>query len=108
LERRIGAPLFERTSRVVQMTSIGKRLVEDLTPHVTGMAEAVQRATDAGRGVTGTLRVGYIGSQAEQLMLNAVRLFDSRHPECEIIVQAVRDSRAQLNNGEIDVLFAAR
>ena len=32
LERRIGAPLFERTSRVVRLTPIGRQLADDLTP----------------------------------------------------------------------------
>ncbi|MGH8878259.1 MAG: LysR substrate-binding domain-containing protein, partial [Stackebrandtia sp.] len=107
LERRIGAPLFERTSRVVNLTAIGKQLVEDLRPHVSGMAEAVRRATDAGRGVTGTLNVGYIGAQAEQLMLNAVRLFGSRHPECEVSVRQVSATRQALLDGSVDVMFVA-
>lgn len=107
LERRVGAPLFERTSRAVSLTPIGERLVADLAPHVSGIAAALRRATDAGRGVTGTLTVGYIGAQAEQLLLNAVRLFGSRHPDCEVTVHNVHDSREQLNRGELDVLFAA-
>lgn len=108
LERRVGALLFERTSRVVTLTPIGERLVSDLAPHVAGIETALRRATDAGRGVTGTLTAGYIGSQAEQLLLNAVRLFASRYPDCEVTIHSVQDSREQLNRGEIDVLFAAR
>ncbi|MBQ1012172.1 LysR family transcriptional regulator, partial [Micromonospora sp. M51] len=49
LERRIGAPLFARTSRVVQLTPIGRQLAEELAPLVAGMDEAVRRATDAAR-----------------------------------------------------------
>ena len=35
LERRVGAPLFNRTSRHVELTPIGRQLYDDLTPKPT-------------------------------------------------------------------------
>ncbi|WP_051717596.1 LysR family transcriptional regulator [Streptomyces sp. NRRL F-5727] len=46
LERRIGAPLFERTSRQVSLTPLGRDLAADLAPLAQGMDEAVRRAVD--------------------------------------------------------------
>ncbi|MDP9847046.1 LysR family transcriptional regulator [Streptosporangium lutulentum] len=110
LERRIGAPLFERTSRVVRLTSIGRRLADDLAPLASQMDEAIRRAVDAGRGVTGSLRVAFLGEWTAPTLLKAVALFNERHPDCEVSVHEVQlfNSRTSLLDGSIDVLFAAR
>ena len=47
LERRIGGMLFERTSRTVRLTPIGRQLADDLVPLVAAMDEALRRAADA-------------------------------------------------------------
>jgi DNA-binding transcriptional LysR family regulator len=109
LERRIGAPLFERTSRVVHLTSIGRQLAEDLTPLVAQLDDAVRRAVDAGRGVTGQLRVAFLGEWTAPTLLNAVSLFTERHPDCEVDVREVQlfNSRASLLDGSIDILLAS-
>lgn len=66
LERRIGAPLFERTSRRVELTSIGRRLDNELRPAYKQLQDAIDGAVAAGRGFGGTLRVGFIGAPVHQ------------------------------------------
>ncbi|WP_239003480.1 LysR family transcriptional regulator [Nocardia panacis] len=44
LERRLGAQLFERTSRTVDLTLVGRQLYEDLLPAYRMMTAAVERA----------------------------------------------------------------
>lgn len=56
LERRVGTPLFARTSRSVHLTPVGQRLYEDLLPAYRQLRTALERATDAGRGFHGVLR----------------------------------------------------
>ncbi|MFI6825052.1 LysR family transcriptional regulator [Micromonospora sp. NPDC050187] len=109
LERRIGAPLFARTSRVVRLTPIGRQLADDLTPLVAGMAEAVRRAVEAGRGVTGRLRVAFLGEWTAPTLLRAVNLFERRHPECAVEVHEAQlaNSRASLVDGSVDLLIAS-
>ena len=107
LERRVGAPLFERSSRVVRVTPIGRQLIDDLKPLVAGLDDALTRAIDAGRGITGTLVAGYIGAQNEQLLLRTVRLFSARHPDCEVVIHHEIKSRPRLFRGDVDVVFAA-
>ncbi|MER5333423.1 LysR family transcriptional regulator [Micromonospora sp. NPDC002717] len=109
LERRIGAPLFARTSRVVQLTPIGRQLADDLAPLVAGMDEAVRRAVEAGRGVTGRLRVAFLGEWTAPALLKAVALFAQRHPDCQVEVHEVQlfNSRPSLVDGSIDILMAA-
>ncbi|GIJ38271.1 LysR family transcriptional regulator [Micromonospora andamanensis] len=109
LERRIGAPLFERTSRVVRITPIGRQLADELAPLVEQMDAALRRAVEAGRGVTGQLRVAFLGEYLAPVLLKAVRLFSARHPDCEVDVREVQlaTSRASLLEGSIDVLVAS-
>ncbi|MDP9849004.1 LysR family transcriptional regulator [Streptosporangium lutulentum] len=115
MERLVGAPLFERTSRQVRLTPLGARLADDLRPHVEGIQDAFQRAVDAGKGVTGVLRVGFLGALAGQLLLKAVAVFAARHPDCEVHIHETQwhDTVSRLLDGDIDVqitdvLFAAQ
>lgn len=107
LERMIGAPLFERTSRRVDLTPIGRRLADDLEPLVAGMNDAVRRAVDAGRGITGDLHVGFLSSVAGQLLLRSIALFGERYPDCEVHIHEAQghDAVTRLRGGEIDVLI---
>ncbi|GAB2941017.1 LysR family transcriptional regulator [Micromonospora polyrhachis] len=109
LERRIGAPLFERTSRVVVLTPIGRQLADDLAPLVAQTDQAVRRAVDAGRGISGQLRVAFLGEWTAPVLLKAVSLFAERHPDCEVHVHEVQlsNSRASLLDRSIDILIAS-
>ncbi|MFG2056441.1 LysR family transcriptional regulator [Micromonospora sp. NPDC048930] len=109
LERRIGAPLFERTSRMVRLTPIGARLADDLRPLVAGMEDAVRRAVEAGRGLTGELRVAFVGESTAPVLLRAVSLFTERHPDCVVHVHEapLATTRSSLHDGSVDVLIAS-
>ncbi|GAA3091821.1 LysR family transcriptional regulator [Streptomyces roseofulvus] len=109
LERRIGAPLFERTSRQVVLTPLGRDLATDLAPLAQGMDEAVRRAADRARGTTGLLRAGFLGAAAGQLLLKALELFGKRHPDCRVTLHEcqIQDAMTRLHGGELDVLITA-
>ncbi|MET7982350.1 MULTISPECIES: LysR substrate-binding domain-containing protein [unclassified Streptomyces] len=109
LERRVGGLLFERTSRSVRLTPIGRQLADDLVPLVAGMEAALRKAADAGRGVTGELRVAFLGEWTAPALLRAVGLFGERHPDCRVDVREVQlsNSRASLTDGSIDLLLAS-
>ncbi|WP_392965337.1 LysR family transcriptional regulator [Streptomyces sp. LN245] len=109
LERRVGALLFERNSRSVRLTAIGRQLADDLAPLVAGMEAALRRAADAGRGVTGELRVAFLGEWTAPTLLKAVATFGERHPDCRVDVREVQlsNSRASLLDGSVDVLLAS-
>ncbi|MFE9856584.1 LysR family transcriptional regulator [Streptomyces sp. NPDC005780] len=109
LERRIGGMLFERTSRTVRLTPIGRQLADDLAPLVAGMEEALRKATRASRGVTGELRVAFLGEWTAPALLEVVGLFGERHPDCSVDVREVQlsNSRASLVDRSVDVLIAS-
>ncbi|MEU7576678.1 LysR family transcriptional regulator [Streptomyces sp. NPDC041068] len=109
LEGRIGAALFERTSRQVRLTSLGRQLADELRPAVAEMEATIRRAVEAGKGVTGELQIHFLGPGTEQLVLKAVTLFADRHPDCAVRLQAgeMGTSATRLREGEIDVLVAS-
>lgn len=107
LERRIGAPLFERTSRVVRMSPLGRQLYEDLAPLHKEMDAAVSRAKAAARGVDGELNVGFLGSGAGTLTAPILDVFRERCPGVEVRMRETQfqDPLGALRSGEIDLLF---
>ncbi|WP_316522108.1 LysR substrate-binding domain-containing protein [Kitasatospora brasiliensis] len=88
---------------------MGRQLAADLGPAVAAMEAAVRRAEDAGRGVTGELRVAFLGEWTAPVLLRAVALFGERHPDCRVDVREVQlsDSRSRLADGSVDVLIAS-
>ncbi|WFR73513.1 LysR substrate-binding domain-containing protein [Prescottella defluvii] len=109
LERRIGTALFERTSRRVVLTPIGRRLEEDLRPADQQIREGIARAIAAGRGLDGVLRVGFVGTAIGQLVLDVANVFHARHPGCRVQIRESHysDGVGLLAADEIDILVAA-
>ncbi|MGK3208290.1 LysR family transcriptional regulator [Amycolatopsis sp. MEPSY49] len=108
LERRIGAPLFTRTSRRVELTPVGRQLAADLGPAWAAVSSALARAVEAGRGVTGTLRVAFGDAAGGQLLAGVAELFRRRAPGCEVEFREVRPAEILpwLREGEVDVVLA--
>ena len=109
LERRIGAPLFERTSRRVELTPTGRRLGDELRPAYQRIRDAIEEAVAAGRGVRGTLRVGFVGAGTAQFVLEVAEAFRAEHPDCEVQFHEKQFGAGlgPLRGGEFDLLLAA-
>lgn len=105
LERRVGGPLFDRTSRRVSLTALGRQLLDDLGPHYHGILEALANATDTARGTSGVLRVGFSSPLASELVMTIVDTFRGEHPQCEVQIREVHlsDRFGQLRRGELDI-----
>ncbi len=59
IERELGGPVFDRSSRRVALTPAGRLLVEHATEVVRAMTDAVRNVTALIEGASGDLRVGY-------------------------------------------------
>ncbi|WP_189822655.1 LysR family transcriptional regulator [Streptomyces finlayi] len=107
LERKIGAPLFDRTSRSVSLTPLGRQLHTELAPLHDQMTAVLQRAQATARGIDGILNVGFLGSGAGQLTRDIRRTFRERAPGCEVRMREVQfaDPLGPLRTGEVEVLF---
>ncbi|WP_030410989.1 LysR family transcriptional regulator [Streptomyces sp. NRRL S-1448] len=105
LERRIGVPLFNRTSRRVELSLTGRQLYEEIRPAWARITDAFERAVDAGKGLTGLLRVAFTGPAAGQLLVGAKQAFRTRHPDCEVQIKEAHLSQVLpwLRSGEVDI-----
>ncbi|MFE9636791.1 LysR substrate-binding domain-containing protein [Streptomyces sp. NPDC006463] len=106
LERYIGAPLFERTNRSVRLTPLGLRLHDDLRPGYEQIQAGLDRAIASVRHTPTTLRVGFVGAAAGQVVHQARDLFPERVAHCRIHVREAQviDAVARLRAGDVDVL----
>ena len=107
IERLVGAPLFERTSRRVALTAIGRQLYDDLKPAYAQIEAGIERAIATGRHVEGVLRVGFFRAAAGRFVLDVAGSFEARHPGCEVQIREnqLSDGLTVLRSGEIDILF---
>ncbi|MEV0824330.1 LysR family transcriptional regulator [Nonomuraea rubra] len=85
-ERQIGAPLFERTTRVVRLTPLGRQLRDDLRPVHAGLQDGLSRAELAAQGVTAVLRIGMVPFNVQDLR-PYWDTFRSRHPQWKLQVR---------------------
>ncbi|SCG39676.1 transcriptional regulator, LysR family [Micromonospora coxensis] len=108
LERRVGVALFHRTSRRVELSPAGRALYDELRPAWDRIVAAVDRAIDAGRGFTGTLRVCFTGAAGGQLLVRATEAFRRRHPECEVHIREAQlgELMPWLRGGDVDLALA--
>ncbi|MFI6055333.1 LysR family transcriptional regulator [Streptomyces violascens] len=104
-ERVIGAELFERTSRLVVLTSVGQQLRDDLEVGYRQIQQAIATASTAGRGMTGVLKVGFSSAWCGSLIVKAADHFRTRHPGCDVQIaeMPLHDRFGALRAGAIDL-----
>ena len=109
MERRVGVALFERTSRHVVLTPVGRRLHDDLRPAYDQIVAGLQRAVDAGRSVGGVLRVGFAGAPGGPFVLGVAERVRSRYPDFEVRIRECQfgDGVEPLRGDEVDLFICA-
>ena len=108
LERRVGVPLFNRTSRRVELSPVGRQLYADLRPAWTQIAAGLTRAIETGRGFTGTLRVSFTDAAGGQLLAGISELFREHHPDCDVQIREAQLAELMpwLRDGTVDLALA--
>ncbi|MFD8693140.1 LysR family transcriptional regulator [Streptomyces sp. NPDC059651] len=104
-ERVIGAELFKRTSRSVQLTPAGKVLQEGLSAGHQKIKEALSCAASVGQGITGELDVAYSAAWCGTLVVAATDVFRARHPNCRVRIHEspLLDPIGPLRDGRHDL-----
>ncbi|MEV0255847.1 LysR family transcriptional regulator [Streptomyces sp. NPDC050732] len=105
LERRVGAPLFIRTSRRVALTSLGRQLRADLEPHHRAIEDALARAAATARGIDSVLHVGFDNPLTGEIVMRTTEALRVSHPglAVEVCEVPLGDPYGQLRKGEFDV-----
>ncbi|MFC4910016.1 LysR family transcriptional regulator [Actinomadura gamaensis] len=103
-ERRVGAPLFERTSRTVRLTPAGERLYQTLAPAYRQIIDGIEEVAASVRDVQGTLTLGSMGPQG-WMVRDIVARFAERHPAARLVHRDLNpvDPLTPLRTGELDV-----
>jgi DNA-binding transcriptional LysR family regulator len=105
LEQLVGHQLFQRTSRAVSLTAAGNSLLERARRLLRSVEEDVESVRRVGRGETGILRVGFVGSAMLTGLPAILRQYRRLYPDVELrlfesftsqVIEAVREFRADV------------
>lgn len=106
LEREIGARLFQRTSRRVELTLAGQAFLIDAQAVLARVDEAGNRARAIGQGLAGRIDIGLSGSHFLGPLPRIMAGYAQSHPEVEVNLhelkpavqlQALRERRIDLS-----------
>jgi DNA-binding transcriptional LysR family regulator len=113
LERRVGAPLFDRTSRRVVLTPLGSRFQDDLAPAYLATQAALRAAQHAARRSAGRQRLTVAATQTvpPHLLDGVTEAFRRAWPAVEVVWNTMPFDRYFAwfgdggRSGDPDVLF---
>jgi DNA-binding transcriptional LysR family regulator len=107
LERLLGARLFERTKRSVQLTPAGEVLLPQARELLARAQALPPQARAAAGGELGRLRIGFVSTVGFALLPHWLRAFRARHPQVQMeLVEATGDVQIEaLARGDIDAGF---
>lgn len=84
LEARLGVRLLNRTTRSVALTEAGARLLDQLSPALAEIAQALDQVRDAGARPRGRVRINAPEPAVELVLAPLVAPFLAAHPEVEL------------------------
>jgi DNA-binding transcriptional LysR family regulator len=108
LERELGVELVERTTHDVRLTAAGAALLEAGRPVLAAADAAFAAAREAGRGLTGTIRVGVSPAVSPLDRQEVVDVLRRGAPDVSVSLLEVRprDVRRLLRARELDLVLA--
>jgi DNA-binding transcriptional LysR family regulator len=107
LEEELGVRLFHRTKRRVELSEAGETFLGEAYLALEQVERAAEAARRAGRGETGKLSVGFVGSAAYEVLPEILKTFRERYPAVEITLEELttaQQARA-LDEERIEVGF---
>ena len=106
LESALGAELFERKGRGIQLTPVGEMLLSQTRSLLNAAGTTLREVQEYARGEAGSVRLGCGPITAEYLLprICALVLAEANSIRLEITVGMNYALREQLNRGEIDLI----
>lgn len=107
LERKLGAPLFERTQRSVALAPAGRTLLPEVRRLLQAADDLPRQAQAAAAGLSGRLRLAFVSSIAYGPLPAWLRSFRHDYPD---VLLALREATLDIQleafaSGEIDAGF---
>lgn len=106
LEEAVGAHLFHRRKRGIDLTAAGAAFRLEAEGLLRQHAEAIDIARRAARGEMGRLALGYVSSAMfERRFPSQLRLMRERHPQVQFILREgnIKGLIAAVESGEVDL-----
>jgi DNA-binding transcriptional LysR family regulator len=108
LEEDLDVILFERNSRTVRLTDVGRAFLPEAIALLRNADEARQRAMERSRGRHGMLRVGLIDAAMVGTVNPILRTYHRRYPDVYLSFRNPGRSAGalhELDEGAVDVIF---
>lgn len=107
IEGKLGADLFFRTKKKMILTPIGRKLLAT-ADQVTRLVEDVElEIARNSQGEQGELKIGVQCPFCYRWLPDALRIFQEKFPNVELIIGTAYDSAEDLENGKFDFIITA-
>ena len=108
LEREVGVPLLDRTTRNVSLTEVGAVLAADARELVRAADDALANARAVARRQAATVAVGCLGAAPGDLLGKVLHQLSATHPDARVEVHTFdfAQVRATFTEGRADLAFA--
>ncbi|MFL9926964.1 LysR family transcriptional regulator [Herbaspirillum lusitanum] len=105
LEKELGAQLFDRSKRSVQLTAAGKNFYRDTTEIFKALERARHNVITSSTGKSGSLKVGFMMSSAYNILPSVTRHYSAAFPEVDMrLSEYVPNLLAtDIEDGKVDV-----
>ncbi len=108
LEDEIGAVLFRRNKRNVQVTAAGEYFVREIDKLVSRMERITTRTTQIHHGEVGELRIGFTHSVMQTILPEILKTINEQMPGMKTVLREMNnhDQYVALQHGGLDFGFA--
>jgi DNA-binding transcriptional LysR family regulator len=105
LEGMLGVRLFDRTTRSVELTVLGRRFLEQIGSLVEELDRSVLSLRDAAQLQAGDVTIGCVFSAAHHFLPPLIRRFREQHPLVlvRVLEQGADEVLASVKHGEADI-----
>ncbi|MEZ0309363.1 MAG: LysR family transcriptional regulator [Ramlibacter sp.] len=104
LEQRLGARLFDRTTRSMELTLLGRRFLREITPVIEDLDRSVFGLRDAAQLEAGDVTIACVFSAVHHFLPAVIDSYRERHPR--VLVRIIEDGAdgvfASIKHGEAD------
>jgi DNA-binding transcriptional LysR family regulator len=105
LEQTLGADLFVRTGRLVELTPAGRALLEEAPQALAAVERAAEHTRLAGAGIAGTVRLGYTPVASFETLGTLLAAVENDNPNMTVVAKEVysAESPGHVLAGDLDV-----
>jgi DNA-binding transcriptional LysR family regulator len=107
LEASVGARLFTRNSRGVQLTPAGQAFVPAARALLEQAGQAAREARDVAQGMAGSLQIGFAGAMLYLGLPQMLQTFQAQHPKLRVVLKELSSSEQlmELMHERLDLGF---